>query len=74
LTRYLPPFKPHSTALQFSHIAISQLTRIKPDDHKSIADQDFIVISESGKNPSGGRPTKDYHLALEAGKHVSMIP
>lgn len=35
--------------------------------------QDFVVISESGKNRSGGRPTKDYHLTLDMAKELSMV-
>lgn len=35
--------------------------------------RDFVVISESGKNPSGGRPTKDYHLTLDMAKELSMV-
>jgi len=30
--------------------------------------QDFVVVSESGKNPLGGRPAKDYHLTLDMAK------
>lgn len=35
--------------------------------------QDFVVFSESGKNPLGGRPTKDYHLTLDMAKELSMV-
>lgn len=35
--------------------------------------QDFVVIAGSGKNPSGGRPTKDYHLTLDMAKELSMV-
>ena len=35
--------------------------------------QDFIVLSDSGKNPHGGRPTKDYHLTLDMAKELSMV-
>lgn len=34
---------------------------------------DFIVLAQKGVNPSGGRPSSDYHLTIEAGKHVSMM-
>lgn len=35
--------------------------------------QDFVVVSESGKNPMGGRPTKEYHLTLDMAKELSMV-
>jgi anti-repressor protein len=38
-----------------------------------IENQDFVVISESGKNPLGGRPAKDYHLSLDMAKELSMV-
>lgn len=34
--------------------------------------QDFIVIPKFGENPNGGRPFKEYHLTIEAAKHISM--
>lgn len=38
-----------------------------------VENRDFIVFTQKGVNPSGGRPTSEYHLTLEAGKHVSMM-
>ena len=38
-----------------------------------IENQDFIVISESGKNPNGGRPSKEYFLTLDMAKELSMV-
>lgn len=36
---------------------------------------DFIteVISQSGKNPSGGRPELEYHLTLDMAKELAMV-
>lgn len=34
---------------------------------------DFVVFSESGKNPKGGRPSKEYFITLDMAKELSMI-
>lgn len=31
------------------------------------------VVSQSGKNPKGGRPETDYHLTLDMGKELAMV-
>jgi len=38
-----------------------------------VENRDFVVFAQKGVNPSGGRPTAEYHLTLDAGKHVSMM-
>ena len=40
--------------------------------HGFVENQDFIVIAKFGDNPNGGRPSKEYHLTIEAAKHISM--
>ena len=40
--------------------------------HGFVENQDVIVIAKFGENPNGGRPTKEYHLTIEAAKHISM--
>lgn len=38
-----------------------------------VEDQDYGVFSNSGKNPAGGRPTKDYALTLDMAKELAMV-
>lgn len=34
---------------------------------------DFEVVSESGKNPSGGRPAREYMISLDMAKELAMV-
>ncbi|AUQ49951.1 Phage anti-repressor protein [Phaeobacter inhibens] len=34
---------------------------------------DYVVFSETGKNSSGGRPAKEYHISLDMAKELSMV-
>ena len=43
------------------------------EQYSFIQNQDFVVFSDSGNNPKGGRPTKDYHLTLDMAKELSMV-
>ena len=36
-------------------------------------DLDYVVISETGKNRSGGRPSKEYHISLDMAKELAMV-
>ena len=36
-------------------------------------DQDYLVSTEIGQNPKGGRPRKEYHLTLDMAKELSMV-
>lgn len=38
-----------------------------------VENQDFVVLPEIGKNPSGGRPSKEYALTLDMAKELSMV-
>ncbi|MGE4529805.1 MAG: antA/AntB antirepressor family protein [Acidithiobacillus sp.] len=37
-----------------------------------IENQDFILLSETGKQTGRGQPKKEYHLSTDAAKHISM--
>lgn len=43
------------------------------EQYNFVEDQDFTVFSDSGNNPKGGRPTKDYHLSLDMAKELAMV-
>lgn len=38
-----------------------------------IETQDFEVIAETGKNPNGGRPSKEYMISLDMAKELAMV-
>ena len=39
-----------------------------------LENQDFaIVFPNSGENPQGGRPAKEYHITLDMAKELSMV-
>lgn len=38
-----------------------------------VENADFAVISEIGKNPQGGRPTRNYFLTIDMAKELSMV-
>lgn len=38
-----------------------------------VENEDYVVVSQTGKNRQGGRPTIDYYLALDMAKELSMI-
>lgn len=42
------------------------------EQHGFVENQDFIVFANFGENPQGGRPSREYHLTVEAAKHVAM--
>lgn len=38
-----------------------------------VENRDYIVFTEFGENPQGGRPAKEYHLTLDMAKELSMV-
>lgn len=42
------------------------------EQHGFVEGQDFMVFANFGENPQGGRPAKEYHLTVEAAKHIAM--
>jgi anti-repressor protein len=38
-----------------------------------IENQDFVVFTEIGENPLGGRPAKEYAITLDMAKELSMV-
>jgi len=38
-----------------------------------VENRDYLVFAQKGENIEGGRPTTEYHLTLEAGKHIAML-
>ena len=38
-----------------------------------IENQDYVVFSEIGKKPKGGRPMKEYLLSIDMAKELSML-
>ncbi|ENN94017.1 antA/AntB antirepressor family protein [Bartonella vinsonii] len=45
--------------------------RIK--EYNFLKNQDYIVLPQMGENFQGGRPSKDYALALDMAKELSMV-
>ena len=43
------------------------------EQYNFIENQDFIVSSEIGRNPQGGRPSKEYHITLDMAQELSMV-
>lgn len=41
--------------------------------YKFNENEDFIVFSDSGKNPLGGRPSEEYYLSLDMAKELAMV-
>jgi anti-repressor protein len=38
-----------------------------------IEGRDYLVSSESGRNPLGGRPSREYHVSLSMAKELAMV-
>lgn len=38
-----------------------------------VENKDYVVFTQKGANPSGGRPSSEYHFTVEAGKHIAMM-
>jgi len=38
-----------------------------------LENKDYVVFTQKGENPGGGRPSVEYHFTIEAGKHIAMM-
>lgn len=43
------------------------------DQYDFVEGADYVVFAETGKNSSGGRPAKEYHISLDMAKELSMV-
>ena len=43
------------------------------DQYGFIENSDFVVFSDSGNNPKGGRPAKEYAISLDMAKELAMV-
>jgi phage anti-repressor protein/phage antirepressor YoqD-like protein len=55
-------------AKDFSDWVKAQVTRAR-----LVENRDFVVLPQKGENPTGGRPIKEYHLTIDAAKHIAMV-
>lgn len=55
-------------AKDFSDWAKAQIKRARLVENK-----DFVVLPQKGENLKGGRPAMEYHLTIEAAKHIGML-
>lgn len=51
----------------------SEWIRAQLERAKLVQNRDFLVFTQKGEKPQGGRPTTEYALSLDAAKHVSMM-
>lgn len=51
----------------------SSWIKVQIDRARLVENRDFIVFTQKGENPTGGRPSSEYHLTIESGKHVAMM-
>lgn len=50
--------------------------KVQIDRARLVENCDFVVVQvlpQKGENSKGGRPSMEYHLTLDAGKHISMM-
>ena len=52
----------------YTNWAKAQIKRARLEE-----DKDYVVFAQKGVNPTGGRPSAEYHFTLEAGKHIGMM-
>ena len=47
--------------------------KVQIERARLVEDRDFVVFTQKGENLKGGRPTAEYHLTIDASKHVAMM-
>jgi phage anti-repressor protein len=51
----------------------SSWMKVQSERARLIENQDFVVFTQKGENPQGGRSSIEYHLTIEAGKSIGMM-
>ena len=42
-------------------------------EYDFVENQDFVVFAQTGENPNGGRPSREYYITLDMAKELSMV-